>query len=95
MSIVLKPKFFAVTLLICFGVLTGFSPLLHNHDLDFSDTHEDCASCLWSQSKTGCETHAPCLAFNHTVQPLYFESSQASSQTDLFQISNRSPPFSL
>jgi len=63
-SMVLKPKLFAVILLLCFGVLAGFSPLLHNHDLDLSDKYEDCASCMWSQSKTICEIHAPCLSFN-------------------------------
>jgi hypothetical protein len=92
---VLKPKLFTIILLLCFGVLAGFSPLLHNHDLDFSDKHEDCPSCLWSQSKISCETLASCLSFNHIVQKFCFESSQASSKTGLFLISNRSPPFSL
>ena len=95
MSMVLKPKLFAIVLLLCFGVLAGFSPLLHNHDLDFSEKHEDCASCLWSQSKISCGTHAPCLLFNHIIQKFYFESSQESSRTGLFLISNRGPPFSL
>lgn len=95
MSMVLKPKLFAIILLLCFGVLAGFSPLLHNHDLDFSNKHEDCASCLWSQSKISCENHAPCLSFNHIIQSFGFESSQPSYKTGLFLISNRSPPFSL
>ncbi len=90
---VLKPKLFAIVLLLCFGVLAGFSPLLHNHDLDHSDTHEDCASCLWSQSKTSYETHATCLTFNHISHPFYFVFSLPSSKTYLFLISNRSPPF--
>jgi hypothetical protein len=94
-SMALKPKLFAIVLLLCFGVLAGFSPLLHNHDLDFSQKHEDCASCLWSQSKISCEFHAPSLSFNQIIQTFCFESSQAFSETGLFLISSRSPPFSL
>jgi hypothetical protein len=95
LSKVLKPKLFTITLLLCFGVLTGFSPLLHNHDFDHSDTHEDCASCLWSQSNVSCEAHAPCLSLNRIVETFDFESPQVSFQSDLFLISSRSPPRSL
>jgi hypothetical protein len=95
MSMDLKPKLFAIILFLCFGVLAGFSPLLHNHELDHSDTHEDCASCLWSQSTTSCDVYAPCLSFNNIFHSLYFEFSQPSSKTGLFLISNRGPPFSL
>ena len=68
MSRVSKSKHFAVILLLCFGVLVGFSPLLHNHDLDLSENHEDCASCLWSQSNLGAEFQGLCLSFNSLIQ---------------------------
>ena len=94
-SIFLKPKLFAIVLLLFFGVLAGFSPLLHNHDLDRSETHEDCASCLWSQSTTSCDVYTSCLSFDNFAQSIDLESSQVSSQTGPFLISNRGPPFSL
>ena len=57
-STVLRQKLFAAILFLYFGMLAGFSPLLHNHDVDLSDAHQDCASCQWSQSSTSLETDA-------------------------------------
>ena len=68
--VIYRQKFLAFALLLCFGVLTGFSPLLHNHDLDLSESHEDCASCLWSQSTTNCDVYAPSLSFDNVVQSM-------------------------
>lgn len=95
MSRVSKSKYLAIVLLLCFGVLTGFSPLLHNHDLDQSDKHEDCASCLWSQSNVNFETQASRLSFDKIILSIIFESSLPSGKINLFLIANRSPPFSL
>jgi len=66
MSTVLRQKLFAAVLFLCFGVLAGFSPLLHNHDLDLSEAHQDCVACQWSHSPTSLETHA----LDHSVFPL-------------------------
>ena len=30
-------------------IFSGFSPILHNHDLDLHDNHEDCFTCGWTQ----------------------------------------------
>ncbi|MBT3510545.1 MAG: hypothetical protein HN472_13485 [Nitrospina sp.] len=36
-------------LIFSLGVLSGFSTILHSHDLDLHDDHEDCFSCEWNQ----------------------------------------------
>jgi hypothetical protein len=36
-------------LILSLGVFSGFGPILHSHDLDLHDDHEDCFSCEWSQ----------------------------------------------
>ena len=41
-----KYNLFPVCLLIlALAFLSGFEPVLHNHDLD--ESHQDCASCTW------------------------------------------------
>jgi hypothetical protein len=42
-----KTVFWKTALLVLIlGFLSGFSPVLHNHDLD--EEHSDCASCTWT-----------------------------------------------
>jgi len=93
-STVLRQKLFAVLLFLCFGMLAGFSPLLHNHDVDLSDAHQDCASCQWSQSPTSLETDASGLLLYPFSEVLHLTRSQLSHRHALFLIANRGPPFS-
>ncbi len=44
-----RSKFLPALLLVCFGVLSGFSPVLHNHELELDHNHNDCGACQWSQ----------------------------------------------
>ncbi len=92
---VFRQKLLAAILFLCFGMLAGFSPLLHNHDFDLSDTHQDCVSCQWSNSSTSLETDASGLLFYHFSEVLDPTRSQLSHQHAFFLISNRGPPFSL
>jgi hypothetical protein len=39
----------AYLLILTLGILLGFSSVLHSHELDLHDDHEDCFSCEWSQ----------------------------------------------
>ena len=43
-------RFLIVLLLLCFVGMTGYSELLHNHDHEFSESHDDCSPCNWTKS---------------------------------------------
>ncbi len=45
----IRQTFIACLLVLSLGILSGFSPILHSHDLDLHDEHEDCFSCEWNQ----------------------------------------------
>lgn len=45
----MKKLLTAYLLILSLGVLLGLSPVLHSHELDLHDDHEDCFSCEWSQ----------------------------------------------
>jgi hypothetical protein len=86
------PKLGILLLLLSFGVLAGFSTVLHAHELDFSSTHDDCAPCHWSQSHQTGETDTTGIE-----APTVFRSFQlipAESIDKLFvnKLSNRGPP---
>ena len=42
-------RFLVVFVLLCFVGMTGYSDLLHDHDVDFSESHEDCSPCNWTK----------------------------------------------
>lgn len=92
-SMVLRQKLFATVLFLCFGVLAGFSPLLHNHDFDLSEAHQDCTGCQWSQSLTSLTTPALEPSVSSLSSPLRLTYFQLSSQKALFSLANRGPPF--
>ena len=94
-AMVIRRKLLAVFLFLCFGVLAAFSPLLHNHDIDLSDAHQDCVSCQWSQSPTSLSSDASDLLLAPFFEVLSPPRSQQSHQHALFLISNRGPPSSV
>lgn len=49
----------ACFLVLSLGVLFGFSPVLHSHELDLHDDHEDCFSCEWNQVSLDNTTSQP------------------------------------
>jgi hypothetical protein len=86
-----KTVFWKTALLILIlGFLSGFSPVLHNHDLD--EEHSDCASCTWTHSSI-CEPALESID-NHFLayQNLYYDLAPTISST--FNLSNRcrAPP---
>jgi hypothetical protein len=52
-------RFFAFLLVFIFTLMTGFSPVLHNHEFDLSDPHEDCSPCQWTQINTNIDGSSP------------------------------------
>jgi hypothetical protein len=86
------PKIGVLLLLLSFGVMTGFSTVLHAHELDFSEVHDDCFSCHWSQSnKTNesntVEVEAPSLFQSFQLIPVKCIAKHLISKP-----SNRGPP---
>jgi hypothetical protein len=45
----IRQIFIVCLLLLSLGGLSGFSPILHSHELDLHDDYEDCLSCEWHQ----------------------------------------------
>ena len=41
-------RFLVVLVLLCFVGMTGYSELLHDHDHDFSKSHNGCSPCNWT-----------------------------------------------
>ena len=41
------------------AILSGFSPVIHNHDLDLHDDHADCFTCGWTQTNLGTSPPLP------------------------------------
>ena len=63
----IRQTFIACLLLLSLGVFSGFSPILHSHELDLDDKHEDCLSCEWNQvsfDTTPFLSEAVCSLFN-------------------------------
>jgi hypothetical protein len=63
----IRQTFIACLLLLSLGVLSGFSSILHSHELDLHDNHEDCLSCEWNQvsfDTTPFLSEAFCSLFN-------------------------------
>ena len=59
-------------LVLSLGILSGFSPILHSHDLDLHDDHENCFSCEWNQvsidQDLGCsDLEAYCFEQTHEL----------------------------
>ncbi len=72
----LKTQFLTLLLVLSLGGLTGLEPVLHNHDLELYDEHEDCISCGWTQISID---QAPLQAV--AVQNSYKELSDKTQKT--------------
>ncbi len=86
------PKLGVLLLLLSFGVLTGFSTVLHAHELDFSSAHDDCAPCHWSQSNQSDDTNTcgiKTLSLFRSFTLIPAESIEKRFINNLF---NRGPP---
>ncbi|MBT5469514.1 MAG: hypothetical protein HOK41_02825 [Nitrospina sp.] len=89
----LKTQFLALLIVLSLGGLTSLEPVLHNHDLDIHEEHEDCFSCGWTKISID-ETTSQVV----TIQSTYKESNYqapASNPTQSLGSSSlsRAPPF--
>ena len=85
--------FLVVITFLCFVGMTGYSELLHDHDLDFSESNDDCSPCNWTQlhkiDTTKKVNIANVFSFNRTT----FQRSFLKSEDLLSGFYNRGPPF--
>jgi len=79
-------RFLIVLLLLCFVGMTGYSDLLHDHNHDFSESHDDCSPCNWSKSHKVNTTKT-----NNIVNVSSF--TETTSQLPLIKSENVSPVF--
>jgi|GEM_PF-1781232 len=91
----LLPRLGVLLVLLSFGVMTGFSPVLHAHELDFNASHDDCAPCHWSQSSQSVETATIALTAVPTLQFPIFSPTEPNGQQFEKNILNRGPPLFL
>jgi hypothetical protein len=87
-----RQTFTAFLLALSLGILSGFSPVLHNHDLDLQDDHEDCFSCGWTQ--VNLETPPPLPdTFNIRLETFDPQVPETTPTADLFTaFLSRAPP---
>lgn len=86
------PRLGVLLLLLSFGVMTGFSTVLHAHELDLGSAHDDCAPCHWSQSNQTDETDDPGVetpSLFKSFQPILVEDVEKYFINNPF---NRGPP---
>ena len=78
--------------LLSFGGMAGFSVLLHNHDLDFDHTHDDCPSCQWTQAHKTDKPHSPEVTKSPLIHAIKYRTQQSEPQTIHSGIYSRGPP---
>ncbi|MGV7221128.1 MAG: hypothetical protein ACQ9MH_06370 [Nitrospinales bacterium] len=91
----LAGHFLVILVLLSFGGMTGYSVLLHDHDLDLENVHEDCGPCQWNQANES--------EINYLVETSNSSNFQESSSTvdlktpqiTIRDIQSRGPPFLL
>jgi hypothetical protein len=86
------PRLGVFLLLLSFGVMTGFSTVLHAHELDFSSAHDDCAPCHWSQSNKTDESDTVEADSPSLFQSFQLISVEAIDKHFIDKLSNRGPP---
>ncbi len=91
-KIIFSKRFQAGIFILVFGFLTGFAPILHNHELDLDETHQDCAPCKWSQEDTSSEISCVSLSYFASIQPFSISHVNSVIFDDSNPVLNKSPP---
>jgi hypothetical protein len=87
------PKLGILLLLLSFGIMTGFSTVLHAHELDFSSAHDDCAPCHWSQSNHTDESDTLGIETPSLLQSFQLIPIENIGKHLICKPSNRGPPY--
>lgn len=86
------PRLGVLLLILSFGVMTGFSTVLHAHELDFSAAHDDCAPCHWSQSHQTDESESPGVETPSLYRSFQLILAESIEKHFISKLSNRGPP---
>ena len=84
--------FLVVLVLLCFVGMTGYSELLHDHDYDFSESHDDCSPCNWTKSHKVDNNKRTYIAHAVSFSDTFFQLSFLKSEDLLSGLYNRGPP---
>jgi hypothetical protein len=88
-------RFLVVFVLLCFVGMTGYSELLHDHDVDFSASHDDCTPCNWTKSHKVNTTKNINILNVSSFSQTTFQPPLLKSEEFLPSFHNRGPPFVL
>jgi hypothetical protein len=78
--------------LLCFVGMTGYPEFLHNHDHDFSESHDDCSPCNWTKSHKVEKNIKTFIANSFSFSNVFFHPSFLKSEDLLSDLSIRGPP---
>ena len=90
---ILFSRFFVMLVLLCFVGMTGYSELLHDHDHDFSESHDDCSPCNWTKSHKVDNNKKTYIADDFSFSDTFFQLSFLKSEDLLSGFYIRGPPF--
>ena len=85
--------FLVVLVLLCFVGVTGYSELLHDHDHDFSESHDGCSPCNWTKSHKVDKNEKTYIAHVFSSSDISFQRPLLKSEDLLSSFYNRGPPF--
>ena len=85
-------RFMVVLVLLCFVGMTGYSELLHDHDLDFSESNDDCSPCNWTKSHKVDNNEKTYIAHAFSFSDTFFQLSFLKSEGLLSVFYIRGPP---
>ena len=89
---ILVNRFLVVLVLLCFVGMTGYSELLHDHDHDFSESHDDCSPCNWTKSHKVDNNEKTYIADDFSFSDTFFQLSFLKSEDFLSGFYIRGPP---
>ena len=89
---IIKNKIFLVLLILSFVTLAGFESVLHNHDFDHEEVHDDCAPCLWKQSNSQVDSGVSGFPFLSFMQSFDFIDRPFFTFDTPLIFTSRSPP---
>ena len=82
-----------ILVLLSFGGMTGYSVLLHDHDLDFEHVHEDCVPCQWSQANESDTVYTTEISQSFNFQESLSPVDQIPARISIRDLQSRGPPF--
>jgi len=85
-------RFMVVLVLLCFVGMTGYSELLHDHDHDFSESHDNCSPCNWTKSHKVDKNEKTYIAHVFSFSDTFFQLSFLKSEGLLSDFYIRGPP---